>query len=135
MSRPLPAGAPPGFDGLYGLELLELSDDVVRARVRITDRHLQPAGLVHGGVVASMAESMASWATHMAVREQGQTAQGLSNHTSFLRPLSGEAVHAVARRRHRGRTTWVWEVDVTDDAGALCALVRMTVAVRDATSV
>ena len=41
--------------------------------------------------------------------------------------------HAVARRRHRGRTTWVWEVEITDDEQRLCALVRMTIAVREAT--
>jgi 1,4-dihydroxy-2-naphthoyl-CoA hydrolase len=57
-------------------------------------------------------------------------AQGMSNQTNFLRPITEGTVHAVARRRHRGRTTWVWEVDMTDDAGRLCAIVRMTVAVR-----
>ena len=55
---------------------------------------------------------------------------GLSNQTSFLRPIVGGTIHATARRRHKGRTTWVWEVDITDDEGRLCALVRMTVAVR-----
>jgi 1,4-dihydroxy-2-naphthoyl-CoA hydrolase len=73
---------------------------------------------------------MASMATWVAVHEQGRSAQGLSNQTSFLRPIVDGTIHAVARRRHRGRTTWVWEVDITDDEGRLCALVRMTVAVR-----
>ena len=45
-----------------------------------------------------------------------------------------EMLAAVARRRHRGRTTWVWEVEITDDQGRLCALVRMTIAVRDASA-
>ena len=60
----------------------------------------------------------------------GRSAQGLSNQTSFLRPILSGTIHATARRRHRGRTTWVWEVDITDDEGRVCALVRMTVAVR-----
>ena len=50
--------------------------------------------------------------------------------TSFLRPILKGTIHATARRRHKGRTTWVWEVDITDDEERLCALVRMTVAVR-----
>ena len=79
-----------------------------------------------------MAESMASMATHVAVSKEGKSAQGLSNQTSFLRPIIEGTVHATARRRHRGRTTWVWEVDITDDQDRLCALVRMTIAVRDA---
>jgi 1,4-dihydroxy-2-naphthoyl-CoA hydrolase len=122
----------PGFDGLYGLEVLSVGDDEVRAQVKVRDDLRQPAGLVHGGVLASIAESICSLATWRAVADGGQTAQGLSNHTSFLRPIVDGTIHAVGRRRHRGRTTWVWEVDVTDDDGRLCALVRMTVAVRDA---
>jgi 1,4-dihydroxy-2-naphthoyl-CoA hydrolase len=119
-----------GFDLLYGLELLSVSDDEVRAQVQVRDELRQPAGLVHGGVFASMAESITSMATWYALRDDGVAAVGQSNQTSFLRPILDGTIHAVARRRHRGRTTWVWEVDITDDDGRLCALVRMTVAVR-----
>jgi uncharacterized protein (TIGR00369 family) len=57
---------------------------------------------------------------------------GLSNQTSFLRPITAGTIHAEARRKHRGRSTWVWEVEISDDQGKLCVLTRMTVAVRDA---
>jgi 1,4-dihydroxy-2-naphthoyl-CoA hydrolase len=127
----LPWREMPGFDGLYGLELLTLSDSEVTAQVVVRDELKQPAGLVHGGVFASIAESVASFATWVAVRDEGRSAQGLSNQTSFLRPIVDGTIHAVGRRRHRGRTTWVWEVEISDDAGRLCALVRMTVAVRE----
>jgi uncharacterized protein (TIGR00369 family) len=99
----------------------------------VRDELKQPAGLVHGGVFASIAESITSIATWVAVSGNGQTAQGLSNQTSFLRPIVDGTIHAVARRRHQGRTTWVWEVEISDDRERLCALVRMTIAVRDAT--
>jgi 1,4-dihydroxy-2-naphthoyl-CoA hydrolase len=122
----------PGFDGLYGLEILTISDEEVTARVAVRDELKQPAGLVHGGVFASMAESITSTGTWFGVRADGRTAQGLSNQTSFLRPILDGTIHAVARRRHRGRTTWVWEVDITDDEDRLCAMVRMTIAVREA---
>jgi 1,4-dihydroxy-2-naphthoyl-CoA hydrolase len=120
-----------GFDGHYGLVLDSMDEDgTIRAHVDVADHHKQPAGLVHGGVYASIAESITSMATYFAVSGDGRSAQGLSNQTSFLRPVLGGAVHAVARPRHKGRTTWVWEVDMTDDEGRLCALVRMTIAVR-----
>jgi 1,4-dihydroxy-2-naphthoyl-CoA hydrolase len=128
----LPWRGMPGFDGLYGLEIHAMSDEEVVAQVPVRDELLQPAGLVHGGVFASIAESMTSLATWMAVQGGGESAQGLSNQTSFLRPILGGTIHAVARRRHRGRTTWVWEVEITDDDQRLCALVRMTIAVRAA---
>ena len=121
-----------GFDALYGLEILSLGDEQATAEAKVRDDILQPAGLVHGGVFASIAESLTSFATWQAVSREGKSAQGLASQTSFLRPIVGGTIHATARRRHRGRTTWVWEVDITDDEGRLCALVRMTVAVRDA---
>jgi 1,4-dihydroxy-2-naphthoyl-CoA hydrolase len=121
-----------GFDGLYGLEVLTISDEEVTASVAVRDELKQPAGLVHGGVFASIAESITSMGTWYAVRTDGRSAQGLSNQTSFLRPIVDGTIHATARRRHKGRTTWVWEVEISDDQQRLCALVRMTIAVRDA---
>jgi 1,4-dihydroxy-2-naphthoyl-CoA hydrolase len=122
--------AMPGFDGLYGLELLACSDTEVSARVTVREELKQPAGLIHGGVYASMAEAMASLATALAVREAGDTAMGLSNSTSFLRPITEGVIHARATRVHRGRTTWVWDVRFSDDAERTCAVTRMTIAVR-----
>ena len=119
------------FDALYGLEVLELTEEFARAQVVVEDRVRQPMGLVHGGVYASIAEALTSQATALGVLPNGQMSQGLSNQTSFLRPITEGTVHATARRRHKGRTTWVWEVEMTDDADRLCALVRMTIAVRD----
>jgi uncharacterized protein (TIGR00369 family) len=57
-------------------------------------------------------------------------AMGQSNHATFLRPITEGYIHAEARPRHRGRTTWIWDCELTDDNGRLCAMVRMTVAVR-----
>jgi 1,4-dihydroxy-2-naphthoyl-CoA hydrolase len=119
-----------GFDRLYGLELLEVSAEEVRARVGVRDEIRQPYGLVHGGVYASLAESMTSLATAVAVFGEGSAAMGLSNSTSFLRPITEGTVHAHGTRLHRGRTTWVWDVRFGDDAGKLCAVTRMTIAVR-----
>ena len=121
----------PGFDALYGLETLEIGDEVARAKVRVRDELKQPMGLVHGGVYAAIAESLASIATAIAVGRDGKIATGLSNQTSFLRPIIDGTIHATAVRKHRGRTTWVWEVEMSDDEGRLCVLTRMTIAVRE----
>jgi len=119
-----------GFDALYGLEVLEVTEDLVRAQVAVRDELRQPFGLVHGGVLASIAETLASLGTLTVVVPEGNAAMGSSNSTSFLRPIADGTIHARALRRHRGRTTWVWDVEMTDDAGRLCALTRMTIAVR-----
>jgi 1,4-dihydroxy-2-naphthoyl-CoA hydrolase len=119
-----------GFDCLYGLELLDFSDTEVRARVAVREELKQPVGLLHGGVYAAIAESITSLATAAAVIPEGNMATGLSNSTSFLRPITEGVVHALATRLHRGRTTWVWDVRFSDDAGRTCAVTRMTIAVR-----
>jgi len=119
-----------GFDRLYGMELLSFSDTEVTGRVAVRDEVKQPAGLVHGGVYAAIAESLASLATHIAVAGQGEMALGLSNSTSFLRPITEGTVHARGVRLHRGRTTWVWDVTFSDDQERVCAVTRMTIAVR-----
>lgn len=119
-----------GFDRHYGLEFVEFSDAEVRARVAVRDEVKQPLGLVHGGLYASIAEAMTSLATAAAVMGEGKMATGMSNSTSFLRPILTGTVHARAVRLHRGRTTWVWDVTCSDDEGRTCAVTRMTIAVR-----
>jgi len=118
------------LDEALGLELEKLEDETAYGRVRIDERHLQSFGLVHGGLYAALAESLASHATARAVFDDGMVALGMSNDSSFYRPVSDGVVHAEARRLHAGRTTWVWDVRMTDSRGRLCASSRVTVAVR-----
>lgn len=122
---------PSPFDTHYGLEIDEATDEVVTARVPVREHVLQPVGLVHGGVHASIAEALASVGTNVGVNPDGKIGLGLSNSSSFLRPIQEGTIHAVARRRHRGRTTWIWDVEMSDDDGRLCALSRVTIAVRE----
>jgi uncharacterized protein (TIGR00369 family) len=107
-----------------------VGEELATARFVVGSIHKQPFGLVHGGVYAALAEGLASEATMRAVRPEGMVAQGMANNLNFLRPVFGGTVHAEARRRHRGRTTWVWDVEITDENGKLCCTSRMTVAVR-----
>jgi 1,4-dihydroxy-2-naphthoyl-CoA hydrolase len=118
---------PQGFAEFAGVEWLETGEEEATARLAVQDHHKQPYGFVHGGVYATLGESVASHATAAA---SGMAAIGMSNNTTFLRPVTEGAINAVARRRHGGRTTWVWDVEMSDDEGRLCALCRMTVAVR-----
>src|ERR1700742_4789409 len=101
---------------MLALEIESHQDGEIRARIPVTDSLKQPLGLVHGGAFATIADQLTTTSTDRAISSQ----------TSFLRPITAGHVHATARRRHHGRTTAVWEVDITDDEGRLCALVRIT---------
>jgi len=120
------------LDDVLGFELLEATSERCRARCPVERRVQQPFGLVHGGTYAALAETMVSWATVIAVAPAGNLAVGQSNSTTFLRPITSGSVHAEGTPRHRGRTTWVWDVEFTDDGGRVCALSRVTLAVRTA---
>jgi 1,4-dihydroxy-2-naphthoyl-CoA hydrolase len=121
---------PSPFDRHYGLELGEVSAELVTATVPVRDYLLQPVGLVHGGVYASIAEALASVGTNVAVVPDGNVGLGMSNNSTFLRSVRSGRIHAVARPLHRGRTTWVWDVELSDDEGRRCAVSRVTIAVR-----
>jgi 1,4-dihydroxy-2-naphthoyl-CoA hydrolase len=125
--------APGTLDDVLGFELLELSAERVRAQFAVERQVTQPFGLVHGGAYAALAESMVSMATLTAVEGDGMLAVGQSNSTTFVRPVTAGSVHAEGVPLHRGRTTWVWDVRFTDDDERLCAISRMTMAVRPQT--
>lgn len=125
-----PRGLLSHFDALLGTEWLD--DDAEHARVRVTmrDELRQPVGLLHGGVMSSLVESVCSRATALAVLDEGMMAMGQSISVNFIRPITEGHAEVEAVARHRGRTTWVWDAEVKDASGKLCALAQMTIAVR-----
>ena len=121
---------PAHFDALIGTEWLSDDPDDARVRLPIRDELRQPFGLMHGGVMSTLIESVCSKATAGAVYDQGMAAMGQSINVSFLRPVTEGAVEVRAQARHRGRTTWLWQAEVVNDEGKPCALAQMTIAVR-----
>jgi 1,4-dihydroxy-2-naphthoyl-CoA hydrolase len=118
------------FDLLLGTEWLDDDPDNARVRVPMRDELRQPFGLLHGGVMSSLVESVCSRSTALAVLGDGKVAMGQSIAVNFVRPLTAGAAEVRARARHRGRTTWVWEAEVLDSEERLCAQAQMTIAVR-----
>lgn len=125
-----PRGLVSNFDVLIGTEWLDDDPAHARARVRVRDELRQPVGLMHGGVMSSLIESVCSRATALAVLDDGMAAMGQSINVNFMRPVTEGHVEVKAEARHRGRTTWVWDAEVVDANENLCALAQMTIAVR-----
>ena len=117
-----------GFDGLLGLEVIELSDERARGRVVVRGELTQGAGAVHGGVYAAVAEAIASIGAAVAARTLDPEAGvvGLDNHTSFLRAArAGTEIVAEARPRLAGRRTQSWDVTMRDPDGRELAVSRV----------
>lgn len=125
-----PRGLLSHFDALLGTEWLDDDPDHARVRLSMRDELRQPVGLLHGGVISSLVESICSRATALAVMGDGMMAMGQSISVNFIRPVTQGHAEVKARARHRGRTTWVWDAEVLDSNGKLCALAQMTIAVR-----
>jgi uncharacterized protein (TIGR00369 family) len=125
-----PRGLLSHFDALIGTEWLDDDPEHARVRIQMRDELRQPVGLLHGGVMSTLVESICSRATALAVLGDGMAVMGQSISVSFIRPITEGAAEVEAKARHRGRTTWVWDAEVKDDQGRLCALAQMTIAVR-----
>lgn len=129
---PAAASAQQSLNDALGFTVGDFDDQRITGSFDVTDRVRQPFGIVHGGAYAALAETLASVGTYMFVHENGEIAVGQNNDTSFLRPVSEGTVHAKGTRRHRGRTSWIWDVEFSDDQGRICAISRVTIAVRPA---
>jgi 1,4-dihydroxy-2-naphthoyl-CoA hydrolase len=125
-----PVPGPRSMDGVLGFRVTELGEDEARAEAPVTDSVCQRFGLVHGGTYAALAEMLATEGTVCGVWPEGNAAMGLSNVTNFMRPITEGTIRARARRLHAGRTTWIWDVECRDDQDRVCAVSRVTVAVR-----
>lgn len=111
-----------------GIEFLEVGDDFIRARVPVDARTRQPYGLLHGGVSVVLAETLGSCGAAFSCPE-GYRAVGLDINANHLRGATSGWVTGVARPVHIGRTTQVWQIDLSNDAGELTCVSRITMAV------
>lgn len=111
-----------------GMEFLEVGADFIRARVPVDTRTRQPYGLLHGGVSVVLAETLGSCGAVYAL-PPGYRAVGLDINANHLRGATSGWVTGVARPVHIGRSTQVWQIDLSNDAGEPTCVSRLTMAV------
>ena len=110
-----------------GIEFLEVGDDFIRARVPVDPRTVQPYGLLHGGVAVVLAETLGSCGAAYAAPE-GHRAVGLDINANHLKGTTSGWVTGITRPVHIGRSTQVWQIELTNDAGELTCVSRITMA-------
>jgi uncharacterized protein (TIGR00369 family) len=103
-----------GFESTIGLQIVDASATKVVGEIEVAEHHLQPYGMVHGGVFCAMIETLASYGAAIWANEQGWFgAVGLSNTTDFLRATREGTLRAEAGAVHQGRSQQIWQVVVT----------------------
>ena len=109
------------FPGQIGIEVTSIGGDGASGRLVVEKRHLHPGGFVHGGVWASLADTVAAWATFPNLAEGADFSTAEMKVNLFGVAREGDVLDATAVPLHVGRRTQVWEVRV-EVAGKLCAL-------------
>jgi len=111
-----------------GIEFLEVGDDFIRARVPVDARTIQPYGLLHGGVSVVLAETLGSCGAAYCA-PTGQRVVGLDINANHLKGTTAGWVTGITRPVHIGRSTQVWAIELSNDAGELTCVSRITMAV------
>jgi len=113
------------------IRLVSAEKDKVVATMPIGPNHRQQVGYLHGGISVVLAESVASLGTVLNIDASKQMAFGLEINANHLRPKRDGQLTAVATPVHRGRTTHVWDIRISDENDKLICISRCTVAVVD----
>jgi len=113
---------------LLDIEVTEVGDDYLVAKMPVDGRHHQPMGLLHGGVSVVLAESVGSIASNLAL-DNDHYAVGLEVNANHLRSVRSGYVYATARAVHLGKTTHVWSIEIVNEEGKKTCISRLTMAV------
>lgn len=119
------------LDKHLGIEYLEIGDDFIKSRMPVDERTKQPMGLLHGGASCALAESTASVAAFLSVDMSEKVAVGLSLHANHLKSVTDGYVYAKAMPLHIGRTTSLWNVEITDEDDSMVCRVTFTAMYKD----
>ena len=115
-----------------GIEMTEIGDDYITARMPVDHRTVQPiTRVLHGGASVALAETLGSTGAYLCVDPAKYIVAGLEINANHVRAVRDGWVTGTARPLHRGRTTQLWEIRIADAAGKLVCISRLTLAVRE----
>jgi 1,4-dihydroxy-2-naphthoyl-CoA hydrolase len=114
-----------------GIEIIEVGDDFLSARMPVNGKTRQPYGILHGGASCVLAETLGSVGGAFCVDMSTQIVVGLEINANHLRPAKDGYVTGTARPIHLGRTTHVWDIKITNEKGDLVCISRLTLAVKN----
>ncbi|WP_042461170.1 hotdog fold thioesterase [Neobacillus dielmonensis] len=112
-----------------GIELSHIEDGRVIATMPVDRRTRQPFGILHGGASVALAETVASVGAYELVDKETEAVAGLEINANHVRPKSDGTVTAVGTLLHRGKTTMVWDIKITDEQDRLICVSRCTMAI------
>ena len=116
-------------EGHLGIEFTAMGDDWLAARMPVDKRTVQPFRILHGGASVLLAESVGSCAANLCVDQEQFYCVGLDINANHIRGMKSGWVTGTARPLHLGKSTHVWQIHITNEAGALVCVSRLTMSV------
>ncbi|WP_242131843.1 PaaI family thioesterase [Aestuariivivens marinum] len=108
------------------IEVVDFGEDFLVARMPVTSRVYQPDGILHGGATVALAESVGSFATHIFIDIEKYFVRGIEITANHLKSIKEGFVYARATFVHKGKTTQLLDIRVTDDNDNLISLCKLT---------
>jgi 1,4-dihydroxy-2-naphthoyl-CoA hydrolase len=125
----LQALVPGTMGGAIGLELMEIGENFLKARIPVDERTIQPYGLLHGGASAALAETLGSVGSASVIDQTQYYCVGLEINANHIRGVRDGYVYGTATPLHLGKTTHVWDIRIHDEKEKLVCVSRLTVAI------
>ena len=114
-----------------GIEVTELGDDFVRGTMPVDDRTKQPFGILHGGASVALAETLASYGGYLTIDPEKYHVVGVEINANHLKVAKSGIVTGKCSPIKRGRSTQVWQTEITDEDDELICVSRITLMVLD----
>lgn len=108
------------------MEFIDIGEDFLVAKMEVTPKLHQPDGVLHGGATVALAESVGSAASYLSVDRKKQMVRGIVISANHVKGISNGFVYAKATPLHRGRTTQLWEIRVTDENSNLISHCKLS---------
>jgi uncharacterized protein (TIGR00369 family) len=109
-----------------GIEMIDYGEDFLVAKMPVSSKVHQPDGVLHGGATAALAESVGSFASHVFLDSENLMIRGLEITANHVKSVRDGFVFAKATFIHKGRTTQLLDIRVTNEAGELVSLCKLS---------
>ena len=109
------------LDNFLGHEMIEIKENFVKSKLKIEDHHKQPMGLVHGGIYATLSETICSYGANFL---DGGVYVGVNNNTDFLTSVESGEIICIAEPIKVGKSYQLWESKIYHN-DKLCAVSKV----------
>ncbi len=112
----------------------DVGEDFISGKMQVNHLTKQPMGLLHGGATASLMETLGSIGTFLHLESTNLFAAGIELNVNHIRGIREGFVYGKAKAIHLGKSTHIWQIDVTNEEKKLIATGRLTMFIKEKSS-